>query len=86
MTARLVPSEVHFELSVSTIVCLLSIRLEQGHNFISNVDVMNLMKINYDILATEIDNFGFLEDWRKYGKNKLKKNSGCDMFKEIYLS
>jgi hypothetical protein len=47
---------------------------------------MNLMKINYGILATEIDNFGFLEDWRKYGKNKWKKNSGCDMFKEIYLS
>jgi hypothetical protein len=53
---------------------------KQEHNFISNVDVMNLMKINYDILATEIDNFGFLEDWRKYDKNKLKKNSGCDMF------
>jgi hypothetical protein len=41
---------------------------------------MNLMKINYGILATEIDNFGFLDDWRKYGKNKRKKNSGCDMF------
>ena len=60
MTARLVRQK--FISSVSTIVCLLSIRLEQGHNFISNVDVMNLMKINYGILATEIDNFGFLED------------------------
>jgi hypothetical protein len=60
MTARLVRQK--FISSVSTIVCLLSIRLEQGHNFISNVDVMNLMKINYGILATEIDNFGFLDD------------------------